>query len=1000
MNLDISEATGFSGSQVCVDVSVDNFNDIISMQFSINWDPAIIQFVAVNNFNLEGLSNSNFNDAGAALGQLSLSWNDPNLSGLTIVGNTVIFQLCFNLLGNPGESSLINFTEMPTNFEFVNGNGNNVPFNIQTGLITIDGGAGNLNVSDTLITNVTCSGLYNGSIDITVTGGTPPYQYSWTGGATTPDLSNITVGVYSVTITDDANNTIIEQYQVLGMFQTPTAIATVSGQINCYVPQLTISTAGTSTGSNFTYQWMTNTGNIMSGANTLTPIINRGGEYYFLVVDTISHCFAEDTVSVVENTIPPIAFAVVNDTINCQTPQITINGTGSTTGQDIVYQWSTVQGAGGNILLGANTLMPLVNGGGNYTLIVTDNTNGCRDTTSVTVVQSGEVPSAVANFVGASTLTCFQTFVNLSGFNSSSGSGYEYMWTTIDGNILTNPGTLEIEANAVGTYIFTVTNTITNCTNRDSITVDSNYTTPVAMAVPTAQLDCQNTQVNLDATATQSPDVFYQWVTDNGSIVSGNDTRTPLVNGIGDYIFVVTNFFTGCRDTAYVSVTGSVIPATAVADANDTLNCDISSVTVFGTGSSVGAGFSYQWSTTDGNILSPPSSLNISVDAAGTYTLIVTNSISLCSDTAQVTVVSNGVTPIADAGASQTIGCTQSTISLDGSNSTTGSGISYTWHTTEGTIVSGANTSSPIVSEAGWYYLTILNTTNNCSATDSVLVTSEGNLENANAGNNISICDNTHTLSANLPAGTNGVWTTTGIATITSETLPTTTVNQLQAGNNIFVWTLSTAGCPNYSSDTVIVAVATQPQAVDDYFTLTHSNVVSPFSVSHNDVMNNIGSYDLTLVSQPQQGILEQINQGTFTYTPNENQENGDITFSYFVCNAVCPDYCDTALVTLHLVLSKQDSLFLPNTITPNGDGLNETFIIDALNDNPGAYPDNEFVVFNRWGDIVYRKKNYDNSWGGENQQGNPLPTATYYYILRLDLSKPLIYRGEITIFR
>ena len=67
-----------------------------------------------------------------------------------------------------------------------------------------------------------------------------------------------------------------------------------------------------------------------------------------------------------------------------------------------------------------------------------------------------------------------------------------------------------------------------------------------------------------------------------------------------------------------------------------------------------------------------------------------------------------------------------------------------------------------------------------------------------------------------------------------------------------------------------------------------------------------------------------------------------------------------------------QNAVQTYNIITPDGDGKNDRFVID----NATLYPDNELVVYNRWGREVYRRKNYDNSWdGGEQAAG------TYYFL-------------------
>ena len=78
----------------------------------------------------------------------------------------------------------------------------------------------------------------------------------------------------------------------------------------------------------------------------------------------------------------------------------------------------------------------------------------------------------------------------------------------------------------------------------------------------------------------------------------------------------------------------------------------------------------------------------------------------------------------------------------------------------------------------------------------------------------------------------------------------------------------------------------------------------------------------------------------------------------------------------------------------------NDAFMIPAIYNNPILYPNYELIIVNRWGDVVYSTKEYDpNGWDGT-FQNRPLPSATYYYILRLNLAEGKIVYGEITLIR
>ena len=73
----------------------------------------------------------------------------------------------------------------------------------------------------------------------------------------------------------------------------------------------------------------------------------------------------------------------------------------------------------------------------------------------------------------------------------------------------------------------------------------------------------------------------------------------------------------------------------------------------------------------------------------------------------------------------------------------------------------------------------------------------------------------------------------------------------------------------------------------------------------------------------------------------------------------------------------------MPEGISPNGDGQNDYFVIKGIE----AYPNNELTIYNRWGNIVYQKNNYENEWEGENTGGDPLPDGVYFAVFRPTLS-------------
>jgi gliding motility-associated-like protein len=109
--------------------------------------------------------------------------------------------------------------------------------------------------------------------------------------------------------------------------------------------------------------------------------------------------------------------------------------------------------------------------------------------------------------------------------------------------------------------------------------------------------------------------------------------------------------------------------------------------------------------------------------------------------------------------------------------------------------------------------------------------------------------------------------------------------------------------------------------------------------------------------------------------------------FIWTITNGVCPISSDTVNIIVH-------DLVIPTLITPNRDGKNDYFIIRGVE----SMGKTEFIVFNRWGALVYKNINYDNSWDGVDYNDHPLPEGTYFFFINPEKSKTV--KGYIVIKR
>src|SRR5690606_15997331 len=134
-----------------------------------------------------------------------------------------------------------------------------------------------------------------------------------------------------------------------------------------------------------------------------------------------------------------------------------------------------------------------------------------------------------------------------------------------------------------------------------------------------------------------------------------------------------------------------------------------------------------------------------------------------------------------------------------------------------------------------------------------------------------------------------------------------------------------------------------------------------------------VDQYSVTLLNEPEFGTIDNFDNGKVTYSAPRGF-TGQAVISYEICNLDCDDLCATGTLKINVT----DPDFEPtimNTITPNGDGMNDKLVFDVLLFTPAEeFPDNEIIIFNRWGDVVYKQQPYDNEWNGQNSNGERLP--------------------------
>jgi len=182
------------------------------------------------------------------------------------------------------------------------------------------------------------------------------------------------------------------------------AVINVPLALDCDNATIFLDGNGSTIGPNISYSWSTQGGNIINGDDTLNPEIDRAGLYQLNVIynDGALFCSAFDTITVFENFDSPIANAGNNQTLNCFATILTLDGSNSSTAPEFNYSWSSFDG---NIVSGNKTLNPLIDQQGIYTLVITNEENGCTASDSVEIME--EIISIDDFILISESPTCF-----------------------------------------------------------------------------------------------------------------------------------------------------------------------------------------------------------------------------------------------------------------------------------------------------------------------------------------------------------------------------------------------------------------------------------------------------------------------------------------------------------------------------------------------------------------------------------------------------------------
>ncbi len=642
------------------------------------------------------------------------------------------------------------------------------------------------------------------------TGSTGPlFQPKWFGSVSAPSPSDVmnpqvsVPGVYTLMITNLQNGCIATSSVTITQSTShPTAVIATVPQLTCDTTERILNAAGSSTGLNYTYQWASSDGGrILDGISTLSPRIDEPGTYTLTVTDQTNGCSQTASVTAGENIVPPPANAGPDWILTCETPEVPLGTPGNPLPSNFKAVWSgAVYEVGGEVW---------TNQPGTCTVTVTNLVNGCKSSDEAVITQ--DITDPVANAGPGTVLTCGMPVYELQG-SGSTGPRIVYKWLS-PGNAPALPGILNPQVSIPGVYTLIVTDTVNGCVAASAVTITQSPNTLTAAIAPALPLTCERTTLTLDATGTSTGAGFtYQWTTPDGSLIDGTSGALTLqVNKPGNYTLLVTNPENGCTRTASAVVDENISLPVVHTEAAAAITCSNSQVTLSASVQSPQDNWSVYWVTPAGDTITDV--LAPTVNAGGTYKIIVQNHENGCMSWDTVGVQVNQVHPDAHILEPDTLTCAVQSVKLNPAGSSTGN-VEYLWTTDVGHFIIPINPAMPETDKSGAYTLLVTYLSNGCTASATVTVPQNTDLPAVSAGTDGELNCYAATITLNGTASghqLNYQWSTTNGSILPPANVSDPVVNA--PGTYRLVVTNPVNGCT--ASDEVIVLSNTlAPHAV------------------------------------------------------------------------------------------------------------------------------------------------------------------------------------------
>lgn len=792
----------------------------------------------------------------------------------------------------------------------------------------------------------------NEIISLTAASMTPGVVFSWSGpegfASNQPTVAIDQAGSYVVIVTA-LNSCSVQQVINIAEGNDLFEFEIFTDTLTCIQDTVPIQVISTSAD---TYNWLN-----YNGPDQGMSIIHvvSSGTYEVMMTDTNSGCVISGSIFVPANLQQP-SFDYKTDTITCANPTATLEIIPFVGFPLINVYWELPDFT---IVQGPTLMSGLV---GEHRLYGVG-TSGCAGVWRIHIPRDTVPPFLL---VESDTLSC-QGWVHIT--SQSLDSIILYSWN--GPGIIANMGNA-IDVAVPGIYTLDATG-VNGCVSHYSVYVDSNY------ILPQFQITHDSLRCDQPATLTASstdPLLQYTWFDVGGQILSTDSVvQTTLP---GQYILQVQ----GTNQCAvYDTVTLFPADYPLVEWTVDTISCAVQAVTIEATINVIP--LSQYWINTFGDTIG--TGLDLLVTDSGPYYLSVTGP-NGCVRIDTIVVPVDTVTPNAAIELIGEIRCKERDVMFSGEMSTPAA-ITFQWTTTGGTILSDVSQSVIDARDTGWYFLAVTNLVNGCMDMDSFHL-----LQNPEDITGVVLNVIRSMCAGELNGAIEVVSVIGGIGPFLYQMPPgppqtNAFFDGLGAGQHLVVVT-DTAGC---EFDTLVEITLTPGYTV---------NAGEDIEIYLGESVTLVGSSDL-IATEIQTTYWDSLGVQLCQDCAQIEVAPWETTTYTFTTASITG--CLRSDEVIVYVIEKA-KFFLPNVFSPNGDGINDEIRIFPT---PGMARVVQWIIFDRWGNAVYGKTNFDPFdtsvfWNGLTTTGETANPGVFPYLLEIQLingNRELLH-GNITLIR